>query len=79
MTDNSAVSLTRAVEVRNEPSITDMNPSASFGPQSSTTLSPMHPAGRLETAGPPRTALRDRGRARRFVMPLKATRMSECG
>src|SRR5436190_9766757 len=41
MIDSSTGSLTRAVELRAAPSTIDMKPIASFGPQTSTTLSPM--------------------------------------
>src|SRR6266516_3038712 len=39
--DSSQASLTRAVELLGAPSTIDMNPIASFGPQISTTLSPI--------------------------------------
>src|SRR5262245_27424733 len=41
MTESSAGSLTRAVELRCAPSIMDMKPMASLGPQISMTLSPI--------------------------------------
>src|SRR5689334_8404312 len=41
MSDSSHASLTRAVELRAAPSIIDMNPIASLGPQVSITVSPI--------------------------------------